>query len=247
MSIGQFLLLLVSGVLAGSFSNMLIYRLPRGQNWVTGRSKCPHCRQVLAVRDLIPIVSYVASGGRCRYCHVPIKKRYLWVEVLAPVVVVLAFIQAPGWGWLFWKLAIFYMVSLTIFFTDLETSIIPDELSLGLVALGLGSRLIVGDVWDGVYGVAIGFGVYFAIGYLTKLIYKKDTMGGGDIKLGAGIGAMWGSMITLYAMYFSFIIGAVIGIVLIVSKKKTRQDYIPFGPMIVMASIAMVISSVGFP
>ena len=208
------LVLILSGLISGSFINLMTYRLPRNENWITGRSKCPSCQHQLSACDLVPLI--------------------------APLLLLLAYMQAPYLDWAFWKLAIFYLVCLTIFFTDLETTIIPDELSLGLVGLGLGSRLITGGLLDGIWGAVVGFGVYFMIGVVSKLIYKKDAMGGGDIKLGAGIGAMWGLWMTVYTVYLSFIIGAIVGLFLIVCKQKARQDYIPFGPMIVVAAMMVL-------
>jgi leader peptidase (prepilin peptidase)/N-methyltransferase len=143
--------------------------------------------------------------------------------------------------WTFWKLAIFYLTCLTIFFIDLETMIIPDELSLGLVGLGLGSRLITGGLWDGLCGATVGFGIYFIIGFVSKLIYKKMAIGRGDMKLGAGIGAMWGLWIAIYTVYLSFIVGAIVGLFLIAIKQKARQDLIPFGPMIVVSAMMILV------
>ncbi len=213
--------ILLSGLIGGHLINMLIYRLPRRHHWIPERFKSPQCQY------------------GC-HCVARISWHYVAVECAAPLLLWVAYMQSPYFGWLFFKLAIFYWVCLTIFFTDFETTIIPDELSLGLVAFGLISRMIAGGFWDGIFGAAIGFGVYFSIGFFSKLIYKKDTLGGGDMKLGAGFGAVWGVYLALYMIYLSFVIGAVVGLLLIALSIKKRCDYIPFGPIMIMAAMVVL-------
>ena len=110
------------------------------------------------------------------------------------------------------------------------------------MVFGLGSRLSTGQWGDGLWGAFIGYSVYFGIGFLSKLYYKKETLGGGDLKLGAGIGAVWGVSIVSLTLYYSFFIGGIIGITLILTRQKSRNDIMPFGPMIILAGILAILT-----
>jgi len=138
-------------------------------------------------------------------------------------------------------LVIYSCICLAIVFFDLKKMIIPDELSFLLIVIGLGARLFNGDFLDGLYGVALGFGIYFAIRFVSGFIFKRETLGLGDCKLGAGIGAVWGSIFVIYTIYLSFIIGALLGGILLALSFKKRQDTLPFGPMMIAASFLILV------
>jgi len=234
-----FIYLLVFGPILGSFLNMLIYRLPRGLNYVSQRSMCPHCKHTLGLKDLVPIFSYCFSWGKCRYCHTGISFRYVLVEILSTALLFLAYYQVPDFTWTshFYILSIFYLAGLAVFFIDLETYIIPDELSLGLVCLGLINGFLTHSLMAALYGMLAGYFVFLLIALLSKFIYKQDAMGGGDLKLAAGIGALFGLKFVLITTYLSFVIGAAIGLLSMLFFKKKSKDRIPFGPMIIVAAL----------
>ena len=234
-------IILISSVL-GSFFNMLIHRLPRNQEIVKKPSHCPKCQHKLTWLDLLPILSYLFLKGRCRYCREKIASRYLLVEISS------VFLFTTCWlifgpTYLFLKYSFFLSIMLLIFFTDLETKKIPDSLNYVLVCIGLLLGFYQHTIVDSILGLIIGSLIFLSIGFLAKLYYKKEALGGGDVKLSGAIGAYWGLSIMLFSIYFSFLIGGLVSIFLIILKKKTNQDYIAFGPFMVLGSILALLIS----
>ena len=234
-------IILISSVL-GSFFNMLIHRLPRNQEIVKKPSHCPKCQHKLTWLDLLPILSYLFLKGRCRYCREKIASRYLLVEISS------VFLFTTCWlifgpTYLFLKYSFFLSIMLLIFFTDLETKKIPDSLNYILICTGLFLAFYEHSIIDSILGLIIGSFIFLSIGFLAKLYYKKDALGGGDVKLSGAIGAYWGLAIMLFSIYFSFLIGGLVSIFLIILKKKTNQDYIAFGPFMVLGSILALLIS----
>jgi|APSaa5957512622_1039677.scaffolds.fasta_scaffold35356_2 leader peptidase (prepilin peptidase) / N-methyltransferase len=234
-------IILISSVL-GSFFNMLIHRLPRNQEIVKKPSHCPKCQHKLTWLDLLPILSYLFLKGRCRYCREKIASRYLLVEISS------VFLFTTCWlifgpTYLFLKYSFFLSIMLLIFFTDLETKKIPDSLNYILICTGLFLAFYEHSIIDSILGLIIGSFIFLSIGFLAKLYYKKDALGGGDVKLSGAIGAYWGLSIMLFSIYFSFLIGGLVSIFLIILKKKTNQDYIAFGPFMVLGSILALLIS----
>lgn len=216
------------GAAAGSFLNMLIYRLPRNLSIVFPPSHCPACRHRLGVRDLIPLLSYLVQGGRCRYCRAPIPARYLLVELWS----------AGVWAWLWhqWLVVgesplrfVFYALAasalIAIFFIDLQHYIIPDELNVALLVLGLlhaGLLQGVPTEWDwaslgvlnlrnATLGALLGAGLFSLIAILGRIAFRKDAMGHGDIKLVRGMGALLLAPGMLVAFALSVAAGAILG------------------------------------
>lgn len=228
--------LIIAGIILGSFFNMLIYRLPRRQNIATDRSRCPSCGHTLSVKDLIPVLSYLIQLGRCRYCRSRIPVRYLLCELITPAILVSSWL-AFGLSPLFAKTALFLCAMEILFFTDLETYTLPDSITLPLVAAGLIWNGTEGTFLSSLYGALIGMASYGVIAIVSKWYYKQDAMGMGDIKLGAAIGAFWGVRIITVTVYFSFILGGIFSVALILLRIKKRTDHIPFGPWIIAASL----------
>jgi leader peptidase (prepilin peptidase)/N-methyltransferase len=232
-------LMIIVGLCIGSFLNMLIFRLPRSLPIGFDRSRCLHCNHVLSPLELIPLLSFVFQKGRCRHCREKIPFRYMWCELLCGAL----------WGWLFyqfgfsfdlWAHGFFFSVMIALFFIDLEHFLLPDKLTLPCIAIGLGLALYTAPITDhllGMIAAAAAMGVIFAIG---KLVYKQDVLGLGDIKLAATFGAFWGLKIALLSLYFSFLIGGVTGIILILLKLRNRKDAIPFGPAMILGCFVAV-------
>ncbi|MFC1616603.1 prepilin peptidase [Candidatus Margulisiibacteriota bacterium] len=236
----QYLILTLSGMLLGSFYNMLIYRLPRQLKFAFNRSYCPQCEHTLNVVDLIPIFSYLSQLGKCRYCKKKIPVRYLLVELMTAALLIFLWVQF-GNTLNFYKYFLFLSGMLIIFFADLETCIIPDSINIGLLLSGLAFAFFTHDLKFNLIASAGGFFIFLIISGLAYLYYKKEALGGGDIKLGAAIGAFWGIKITIISIYLSFIVGGIIAIGLILAKIKKKTDYIPFAPAIIMATIITLI------
>jgi len=230
--------LIIIGLLLGSFLNMLIYRLPRNMNWVSDRSECIGCGRKLSLFDLVPLLSFLYSRGCCQHCGARIPIRYLLVELITPLSIVGAYYIDPLFSITFWVYAVFFLLCIALFFTDLETYILPTELTGTLIVFGfLMYGVFQQQYHDSILGGVIGFGVYAGIAKIAKWIYKKEALGGGDMMLGAGLGALWGVTHVVYTIYFSFLFGAMAGIIAIVFFKRGFKDYIPFGPMIILSSL----------
>jgi leader peptidase (prepilin peptidase)/N-methyltransferase len=254
----------VVGLTIGSFLNVVIHRLPqmmeaewraqcaelegrdrpegtRYNLWVP-RSQCPACKKPLRALDNIPILSYVLLRGRCGFCGTRISLRYPAVEALTALLS--AFI-----AWRFgWSVAgalalLFTWTLIALTFIDADTTLLPDDLTLPLLWLGL-----IANVWgtfvplaDAVLGAAIGYLVLWAIYWLFKLTTGKEGMGYGDFKLLAAMGGWMGWKMLLPIVLISSIVGAVVGIVLIWLARRGREVPIPFGPYLAAAGfIALV-------
>ncbi|MEN3000966.1 MAG: prepilin peptidase [Armatimonadota bacterium] len=227
------------GAVVGSFLNMLIYRLPRRLSILFPPSHCPACQHRLGARDLIPLLSYLWQRGRCRYCRAPIPLRYFLVELWS----------ASVWGWLWWQHLVigelplrflFYALAcsilIAIFFIDLEHTLIPDELNLALLGVGLLHAWLVYQPteWSWAYpgevslknafwGAEIGAGILCAIAVLGRLVFRRDAMGHGDIKLVRAMGALLLLPALLTAFVLAVASGAIIGSVWLLSQSRQRR------------------------
>lgn len=219
----------------GSFLNMLIYRLPRHLNWISSSSRCISCHHSLSFLSLIPIISYCFSRGSCRHCHASIPIRYLLIELWMVAISAYLFLTF-NFSILFaiYWLGIFCITG--IFFTDLETYIIPDIFTFCLFSLGLIYRAYTNTLLSGVWGSLFGFGLFFLVWYVSLLVYKTEGIGFGDVKLMGALGFYFGLMNTIILSYLSFLLGGIIALLLLATKLKGRKDAIPFGPFICVAA-----------
>jgi len=248
------------GTIVGSFLNVCIWRMPRDESIVHPGSHCPSCGTLLRAWDLVPLLSFLVQRCRCRYCGASITWRYFGVELLTGLSFGVLYFWF-GWGVDFLAYALFVAALIAIFFIDLEHWIIPDQLSLfGIVvgighdAVGLGMRTqepyylpIPGVGWTlpvpkSVAGMLICGGIFLGLAIVSYYIFKKEGIGGGDIKLAAAVGAnltlLNGSLwIPLLSFFLAVALGSVIGVALIAARKKTRRDYVPFGPMMVAGAV----------
>ncbi len=252
---------LLLGLLIGSFLNVVIHRLPKmmEQEWhanclelqgqpvadtpkytlVTPRSSCPHCGHRITALENIPLLSYLALRGRCRGCQAKISLRYPLVELLTGG---LSLLVAQQYGYshltLFALVFVFALVALT--FIDFDTQLLPDDITLPLLWLGLLMNLKYGftDLSSAVIGAMAGYLILWSIYWLFKLVTGKEGMGYGDFKLLAAIGAWFGWQLLPAVILLSSVVGSVIGIGLIVVQGKHRQTAIPFGPFLALGGIA---------
>ena len=227
--------LFILGLIFGSFFNVLIWRLPREMGFVFDRSKCPKCSKALGLKDLIPIISYVLCMGRCRYCGKKIALRYPVVELLSAIIFLGLFI-IYGMCLKYILSLIVFCSLLVIFFSDVETKIIPNEMVITLIIAGILSLVESRAYLNAMWGFIFGGGSLLIIGFLGEKIYKKEAMGGGDIKLAAALGLILGLNNTILMLFLSFIIGSILAIFVMISFKKGIKDYIPFGPAIVISA-----------
>jgi leader peptidase (prepilin peptidase)/N-methyltransferase len=246
------------GCAVGSFLNVCIYRLPRGRSVVAPPSHCPQCGARLHAIDLIPLVSFLALGRKCRFCGGAISWRYFAVELITGAVFLAAWFACgeslevlPCW--------IFAAVVVAVVFTDLDHMIIPDSLVVaGLAAAALREGLA---VWSGeapllsvavpgvglalprfVAGGLVGLGVFALIRAFSQLVFRREGMGLGDVKLAGAIGAMVGPELARLSFGLAIAVGAVLGVVLLALRVRRRMEYLPFGPFLAAASLVAVLA-----
>lgn len=233
------------GLCLGSFVNVLVHRLPRGRSVVRPPSHCPRCRRRIRWHDNVPVLSWLLLRGRCRDCAQPISPRYPAVEAAAGLLS-----AAIAWRWPgepAWTAAALVATAahLAVALIDWDTFLIPDPLSLGLLALGLASApinpLLGGGIgtrllWS-VLGGAFGFAFCWGIAAAGEWFFKKEAMGGGDVKLLAAVGAWSGPLGAFDCMVVASFLGSIYGVALILRRRIGRQDPIPFGPFLSAAAV----------
>ncbi len=227
----------LAGACIGSFLNVVIYRLPRGESIVSPRSRCPGCGREIRAWENIPIVSFLILRGKCAGCGGAISWRYPAVELLTAAGVGAIFLlDGPGIPLL--RDLLFFCLLVPIAFIDLDHRIIPDELSLGGLAAGIFLSFLPGGDWKGsVAGALLGGGILYATAFLYEKIRGAEGMGGGDIKLLAMIGAFLGWRGTLATIFFGALLGATGGILAMRKGGEGLKTAIPFGPYLCAAAL----------
>ena len=253
-------LVFLFSLMVGSFLNVVIHRLPimlerewqaeysdyfgsevatssaAPYNLMAPRSRCPHCDHPIGALENIPLLSWLWLKGRCRKCKAPISARYPLVELLTALLsVAVAATLTPGWGTLAALLLTWVLVALT--FIDLDRMLLPDQLTLPLLWGGLLFNLAGGLVplADAVIGAMAGYLVLWSLYWAFKLLTGKDGMGYGDFKLLAALGAWLGWQALPIVLLLSSLIGAIIGIGLILLRNHHQGKPIPFGPYLAIA------------
>ena len=224
------------GLAIGSFTNVLIYRLPREESIVFPGSHCPNCDHELKWYDNIPLISYFFLKGKCRYCKEKISIRYPLLEFLNGIIY-LSFFITYGFTleFIYLSLLTSFLISITII--DLKHLIIPDSLVVSVLGLNIlykiGNYFMYGipfEFLDSLFGLLAGAGLFLLI-----LLISRGGMGGGDVTLVGALGFSLGLKNTVLMILLSFIIGAVISLILLAFKIKSMKDPIPFGPFIIIA------------
>jgi leader peptidase (prepilin peptidase)/N-methyltransferase len=234
----EIILIFVLGLIVGSFSNVCIYRIPRNESVIYPASHCPKCLTKIKPVDNIPLLSYILLKGRCRNCESKISIQYPVVEFLTGLIYLIIYLI---YGLSIQSLVYIILSSalIIIAFIDLQEQIIPDIISLPGIVVGLILSFIVPymSFINSALGALVGGGIILIIAWVGSIIFKKEAMGGGDVKLAAMIGAFLGWRYTIISLFLGFFLGALTGIILIIAKIKKREDAIPFGPFIVLGSI----------
>ena len=234
--------LFIVGAIFGSFLNVVAHRVPRGGSIVSPPSACPDCGARIRARDNVPILSYLALRGRCRDCGVRIPPRYLVVELLAGAVPVPLYARY-GLGREFFVYWPFAEVLLVLSAIDLSHRILPDKITLPGIAAGLIVAPLAGilSFQSSLLGAAIGGGGLYLIALLGAAVFRKESMGGGDIKLGAMLGAFLGWQATIVMLFVSFLLGAVVGSALTARRDRGWDRAVPFGPFLAAGSFLTVL------
>ncbi len=255
-------------LLIGSFLNVVIYRLPvmmerewkhecaeflGGEdtlantdttrfNLVVPRSQCPNCGHNIASWENIPVLSYLALGGKCASCRTPIPLQYPLVEIATALLSMLVAYQY-GFSWQTLGLLVFTWTLIALFMIDAQTMLLPDDLTYPLLWVGL---LLNMNGWfvplaDSVLGAVFGYLSLWSIYHLFKLLTGKEGMGYGDFKLLAALGAWGGWQILPFVIFASSAFGALFGIAWMLIKRNGQSLPMPFGPWLAMAGFVAMI------
>ena len=247
------------GLIIGSFLNVVIYRLEKDEDFVKGRSYCPHCKHQLTWPDLIPVVSFLFLQGKCRYCHTKISWQYPLVEIATGLIFLLIFNQLSTYQ-LINLFFLFYIASvlIVIFVYDLKFYLIPDKVLFPAIIIAFLYRLVfviasgvflnapcgnldcfaslamTGAVLNYVLAAILASGFFLFL----YLISRGQWMGFGDVKLAILLGLLLGFPSILVGLFLSFFFGAIIGVVLLFFKKKGLKSEMPFAPFLIIGTLA---------
>ncbi len=241
----MFAIAFIFGLIIGSFLNVIIWRMHKEESILTGRSHCPKCRHVLGPLELIPVLSFLIQGGKCRHCGKKISWQYPMVELATGVLFLLAYLpyDLRLTTYNFFLLAKEWFVisaMIIIFVYDLKYYLIPDKIiypAAAVVAVTI-PLIYGGEIsWWGILGpiiAAVLGGGFFLLQYI---ISKGRWIGGGDIKMGALMGLILGLGGLGVALFFSYVVGAIIGLILVAGKIKTMKSQVPFGTFLAAGTI----------
>ncbi|MBC3917746.1 prepilin peptidase [Undibacterium sp. CY18W] len=254
----------ILGLLIGSFLNVVIYRLPKimgrqednyyasekglplphtdRYNLVLPRSACPHCGHNITALENIPVVSYLLLGGKCKSCKAKISVRYPLIELLTAAL-------SAGMIWHFGSgiggmaAVVFAWLLVAMTFIDIDTQLLPDDMTLGLLWMGLllNINATFAPLQEAVIGAVAGYLALWSVYWAFKLITGKDGMGYGDFKLLAALGAWMGWGMLPVVILLSSLVGSVIGIAIIVLSKLGWETKIPFGPYLAGAGLIALV------
>lgn len=244
--------------MVGSFLNVCIYRLPRDRSVVSPPSHCPQCGARLRAVDLVPLLSFLALGRKCRFCGGPIGWRYFIVEFITGAAFVAAWFACGG-SLLALPYWLFASAIIAVVFSDLDHMIIPDGLvvaALGAAVLGEAISVLSGErpalsvpvpgtgvaLFRVVAGGAVGLVVFTGVRGFSQLLFRREGMGLGDVKLAGAIGAMLGPGLALLSFGLAVAAGAVVGVALIALRVRRRMEYLPFGPFLAAASLVALLA-----
>ncbi len=236
----------IFGLLFGSFSNVLIYRIPRGESIVFPPSHCPNCGARIKPYDNIPVISYIVLKGKCRSCHEPISIRYPVIELSVGILFLLNFLLF-GLSVNFLRFLVFTYSLFLLSATDLMYMVIPDQISIPALSFGLIIDLFLHlslklYLIHFVGGAVSGMLIILLIKVIGKAIWKKEVMGSGDIFLMGIIGAYIGIYYILPTLFWGALLGSIYGIALIIRKKGNRSSMVPFGPFLALGSIVSLVT-----
>lgn len=235
------LLAAIAGLSVGSFLNVVVHRLPRGQSPAWPASHCPKCERPLRWHHNIPVVSWIALRGRCAFCGDPIALRYPMVEISTAIVWVLVVWLTPP-GWLLASRLVLAGALVALFVIDLEHQILPNAITLPGIAAGLLFALVAppGPI-DALLGTAVGGGVLYAIAAGYYLLRREEGMGMGDVKMLAMIGAFLGWRLVLVTLVLASCAGSIVGLAVMATERGGLRYALPFGTFLAVGALAAML------
>jgi leader peptidase (prepilin peptidase) / N-methyltransferase len=227
------------GLIVGSFVNVVIHRLPRGESVAFPGSHCPACGAPIRPYDNVPVLSWLFLRGRCRVCRAPISARYPAVELANAVLWVAVFLRAPGWAD-FASGAFLCSACLALLAIDAEFRILPDRITLTGIAVGLALSFFsrVRSPASSFAGAAIGAGGLWLVAFLYEKWKKVEGMGLGDVKMLGMIGALLGASGVVIAVLLASVAGSLVGLALMAARRGSLQTALPFGVFLALGAVA---------
>lgn len=237
----------VFGAVVGSFLNVCIARIPKGESIVSPPSHCPKCKAPIPFYDNIPLLSYLTLRARCRFCGQRISLRYFIVELLTAALAV-ALLSHFGFGIAFLVNFVFVAALIIITFIDLDVRIVPDIISLPGIGMGLLSSFLQRP-WpmdhltippspiSSFFGILLGGGVLLLVAWLYYFFTGTEGMGGGDVKLLAMIGAFLGWPSITVSLFIGSVVGSAIGLAVMLKKGVNGKYALPFAPFLCLGAV----------
>lgn len=224
----------IFGLALGSFANVCIHRMPRGESVVHPRSRCPSCGSPIRALDNIPVIGYLLLGGKCRACKQGISAVYPLVEFATGALLAATFMRfGMTREFPIFATVVFALVAITMI--DVEHKIIPDRITLPGIVFGLVFGSYLHGFWSSAIGLLTGGGLFYVIAVLSR-----GGMGGGDIKFIAGVGALLGWKKVLLVIFLGSLLGSIVGVALMALNKKDRKSQIPFGPYLALGTLIAI-------
>jgi leader peptidase (prepilin peptidase)/N-methyltransferase len=227
------------GLVIGSFVNVLVHRLPRGESTVSPPSHCPSCGAQIRALDNIPVVSWLLLRGRCRDCRAPIAVRYPMLELANGILWTLVYLRSRDGAELFGGL-FFASACLALAAIDAEFQILPDKITLSGIAVGILIAFLPGarSPVSALVGAAVGGGGLYLIAFLYEKIAGQEGMGLGDVKMLAMIGAFLGARGVVVSVLLASLAGSIVGVGAIVLGRGDRKMRLPFGVFLAAGGVA---------
>jgi leader peptidase (prepilin peptidase)/N-methyltransferase len=228
----------ILGASLGSFTNVLIYRLPAELSLLRPASRCPSCERPIRAWENIPILSWVLLGGKCKGCGVKISLQYPLIEAAAMVITLLCVAQ---WGVSYPALAhtLLFIGLLALIIIDLRHWLLPFAITIPLTVVGLAGAFFFDmmPIMESVIGAIVGFGIFIAILFGGKWILKRDAMGGGDVVFGMMAGAFLGWKSTLLMLFVASFLGTFLALIMMMLGKEVAGKSVPFGPLLAVGMV----------
>ena len=245
MEIYYMIVTFIFGAVLGSFYNVVGYRIPKGESLITPSSHCTKCNHKLGASELVPIFSWIFLGGKCKNCKEKISCFYPVFELSSGILFALSY-HLFGFSIQFLISITFISMLLIIIISDYQTMIIPDEVLISSTIILLiefmikdGGISILGHLLDGF----VSFLLMFLLKKIGDFLFKKESMGGGDLKLMAVIGMVLGWKVALICIFLASFIGLPISLIILF---KNKTDIIPFGPFLSVSAIILFLLQLDF-
>lgn len=238
-------------MILGSFLGLAVVRIPAGESLFSPRSHCRSCRHILAWYENIPILSYLFLWGKCRACGSRISPRYIIIEVLTTLVTVFSFYLLEPWPRFLLYEILFIAPMLLLLFLDWEAMILPDFITIPGIAAGFLVHWLDGQYFlpyqfgvtgqklfmESLLGALAGSVTLFLLAFLYQKIRHRPGLGGGDVKMGAMIGAFFGWKDVFFIFFMASVLGTAFGILLILIKRASRDTPLPFGTFLAATAL----------